>query len=252
MDGEMSAQRDLIDRCLSYRNDVYNFTYRMTADQDLSEDLTQETLLRAVKKIDSFSGRSELKTWLIAIAKNEVFKTGRIKRRDIGRLIELRATENAEPQQHALSRYERETYIEQIKNGCLFALLTCLPFNQRVAFILNVLSGVPMATTAVILDKTENAARILVTRARATIKRFLCGHCEHIEETPRCRCLNMLNFSLRNELIDQLPGGRIEAAKVEFRKLQDEIALLKTLPTMEWRRRVDGDSRFAVIFSKEK
>ncbi len=248
-----AAKRELIERCVSYRDDVYRFVNRMTADAALSDDITQETLLRAVKNIERFAGRSELKTWLIAIAKNEVYSTVREKKRNLRRLMELRAAGNAAPQNHALSRHEEEAYLDQIKNGCLTALLTCLPFNQRAAFVLYALSGVSMETTAEILGKTENAARILVTRAKATIRRFLCSHCEHLEEAPRCRCLNMLNFSLERGLVKKVRAdGRLETAKAEWRRFNDEVALLKSLPAQEWKRRIDIDSRFALIFSKEK
>ena len=36
----------------------------------------------------------------------------------------------------------------QIKEGCLLGLLRCLPLNQRLAFILNVLYEIPVEETS--------------------------------------------------------------------------------------------------------
>jgi RNA polymerase sigma-70 factor (ECF subfamily) len=226
----MSGTKELIDRCVSYRHDVHNFVHRMTGDASIAEEITQETYLRAVGAIGGFEGRSELKTWLFAIAKHEVYRHTREKKKDLRKLIALREAENAAPRGEVSDRYEEELYIEQIKNGCLHSLLGCLPFSQRCAFTLNVLNGLSIEETAATLGKTENAARILISRAKATIKRFLCSHCEHIDGPSDCRCVNMLNFSMKHDLVKKIGAShQAETAKIELRKLKNEIELMRTL-----------------------
>lgn len=44
--------------------------FPMVLDHAVADDLTQETLLRAVRSIDSFEGRSQFGTWLGRIAMN--------------------------------------------------------------------------------------------------------------------------------------------------------------------------------------
>ena len=44
--------------------------FQMVLDNNVADDLTQETLLRAVRAIDSFGGRSQFATWLYRIAMN--------------------------------------------------------------------------------------------------------------------------------------------------------------------------------------
>ena len=44
--------------------------YRMLANYEDSQDLTQETFLRAWNKRESFDGRAALRTWLYRIATN--------------------------------------------------------------------------------------------------------------------------------------------------------------------------------------
>ncbi len=70
----MQKSDSIVDQCLAYQNYVYNFVYKMTYDEMLSEEIVQETFMKAIANAEKYEGRSELKTWLVAIAKNEVFK----------------------------------------------------------------------------------------------------------------------------------------------------------------------------------
>ncbi len=53
-----------------YYEDVFRFLRGLSADEHLAEELTQETFFRALRSIDSYQGKSELRVWLCAIAKN--------------------------------------------------------------------------------------------------------------------------------------------------------------------------------------
>ncbi|MFB0566477.1 MAG: RNA polymerase sigma factor [Candidatus Aminicenantaceae bacterium] len=49
---------------------VLNYLVSLSGDRNLAEDLTSETFYRAMLAIDGFRGRSNVKTWLIRIARN--------------------------------------------------------------------------------------------------------------------------------------------------------------------------------------
>ncbi len=53
-----------------YYEDVFRFLRGLSADEHLAEELTQETFFRALRSIDTYQGKSELRVWLCAIAKN--------------------------------------------------------------------------------------------------------------------------------------------------------------------------------------
>ena len=53
-----------------YFQTVYKYLYTLTHDQNLSEELTQETFYQAVKTYDSFRGDSKVSVWLCQIAKH--------------------------------------------------------------------------------------------------------------------------------------------------------------------------------------
>ena len=67
--GDHSAFEDLIRLYYPY---VSGFLLRTTADETLTEDLTQETFLKMIRAIERFdtNGNAGFGTWLVAIAKN--------------------------------------------------------------------------------------------------------------------------------------------------------------------------------------
>ena len=48
---------------------VYRFLLGLTADENLSEELTQQTLYEAVRAAHRYDGTCKLSTWLCQIAK---------------------------------------------------------------------------------------------------------------------------------------------------------------------------------------
>ena len=53
-----------------YSNIVYKYLICLTQDDELSQDLTQETFAIALNKINSFRYECKLSVWLCQIAKN--------------------------------------------------------------------------------------------------------------------------------------------------------------------------------------
>ncbi|MCY6960245.1 RNA polymerase sigma factor [Clostridium brassicae] len=56
--------------CLIYKQ-LYRFIYSITNDQYLTEDIFQETLMKAYEKFNTIKDIQKFKSWIFCIAKNE-------------------------------------------------------------------------------------------------------------------------------------------------------------------------------------
>ena len=66
-----AGDRAAFDRVVTiYREKLYRIAYRILRDHDEAWDISQETLIRAFEKIDSWDGKSGFYTWLYRIASN--------------------------------------------------------------------------------------------------------------------------------------------------------------------------------------
>lgn len=55
-----------------YAKRVYKYLLSLIHNQDVAEELTQETFYQAIQNIDRFDGSCQVSTWLCAIAKNQL------------------------------------------------------------------------------------------------------------------------------------------------------------------------------------
>lgn len=109
-----------------YYDYVSGFLLKNTADETLTQDLTQETFLKMIQSIESFDpgGRASFGTWLITIAKNcyiDHLRRNRVHIEDIDALpIEderiLAALDTLPPEQALAIRlkYVEDMTLEQI------------------------------------------------------------------------------------------------------------------------------------------
>jgi RNA polymerase sigma-70 factor (ECF subfamily) len=73
---------DFASRCNSHRGYLLRVAMLQLRDNDLAEDVVQDTLLAALQGATGFSGRSSLKTWLTGILKHKIVDAIRRKTRE--------------------------------------------------------------------------------------------------------------------------------------------------------------------------
>jgi RNA polymerase sigma-70 factor, ECF subfamily len=77
--GDDGAFRLIFER---YSRPILSFIYDMVGRNDLAEELTQETFVRAFKGLNGLQDDTKLSTWLFGIAKNVARESLRSRRRD--------------------------------------------------------------------------------------------------------------------------------------------------------------------------
>ena len=232
MRNEKRVSEDLFTEIYSeYSGKIHNLAYRMTGSEDVSDDIAQETFIQVYRNLHKFRGESAIFTWIYAIAKNISLRHLQKNRRQS--FLSLENLIKKASRTSSCEKYtepEKQYYISQVKDGCLLGVLRCLSFNQRMAFILNLLSDLPIDDVSKIISKSENSTRILVHRARKKIRDFLCSNCSLYNERNKCRCENLISFSLEKGWIKKYsPGVDPEIIESEIKAFNNEIILYKTV-----------------------
>jgi hypothetical protein len=124
-----------------------------------------------------------------------------------------------------LTPFERRYLTQEVREGCLAGLLRGLSFHQRCAFILHVLVGLSVSEAAEVLEKSEPATKVLIHRARTNLKNFLCRNCSLYDPGNRCRCRNLIHFSLQQGWIGRPSLTTLERA--DLRQMEQEIGAVR-------------------------
>jgi RNA polymerase sigma-70 factor (ECF subfamily) len=77
-----TTDSDFASRCNTHRSYLLRVAVLQLRDNDLAEDVLQDTLLAALQGASGFSGRSSLKTWLTGILKHKIVDAIRRKERE--------------------------------------------------------------------------------------------------------------------------------------------------------------------------
>jgi RNA polymerase sigma-70 factor (ECF subfamily) len=142
-----------------YYRDVYHFLLCFTGNKSDAEDLTQEVFLAAVCGLAAFEGRSQMKTWLLGIAKNKArawYQKKRITALFTDLLSKNLITKEGLPDRELINK-------EGAKE--LFYALQKLKSQYRMVFILRCIKEYSIKETAEILQCSE--AKIKVDYHRA-------------------------------------------------------------------------------------
>ncbi|AKH82473.1 RNA polymerase subunit sigma-70 [Streptomyces sp. CNQ-509] len=176
----------------AYRRELQVHCYRMTGSYDESEDLVQETFLKAWRRRETYEGRAAVRAWLYRIATNTCLDHLRRHSRTPARYERLpgMAHGDAEPPARVtwLQPYpdelladvpaadagpEAQAVARETVDLVFLAALQHLPPRQRAALVLRDVVGLPAAETARLLDLSTAAVNSALQRARPALRAHL-------------------------------------------------------------------------------
>jgi RNA polymerase sigma-70 factor (ECF subfamily) len=153
-----------------YVDTVYRYVLVRVGDRPLAEDLTTETFIRALRRIDGFTWQGrDLAAWLVTIARNLVadhvksarfrFEVTTADMRDADRRVDA-------PDDEVLTRLRDERIVDAIRG---------LGADQAECITLRFLQGLSLAETAEVLGKSQGAVKQLQLRATRALRAALEG-----------------------------------------------------------------------------
>ncbi len=146
----------------TYFSRVYNFLFRMCNNEDLAEELTQETFFRAFRSFHRFRGDSELFTWLASIAKYTFFSYIRKHKKEsdcinFNALIATMTQEDTDPE---------NMICRNVMNDAVRQLIYKMPQKYSDVVTLRIYAELPFSEIADALQISESSAKVLFFRAK--------------------------------------------------------------------------------------
>jgi RNA polymerase sigma-70 factor (ECF subfamily) len=144
---------------------IHRFLHSLTGQADLADDLTQETFLRAWRRLNTFQGRGSLRSWLYRIAHRQFLN--RLQRRSVEPVGDAIAAADgplpvAAPDAHA--------WTDAVE---LRSCIDRLPLEQRDVVLLHYLEGYTSSEIARIVDAPVGTVCYRLARARERLRQAL-------------------------------------------------------------------------------
>lgn len=163
--GDSDAYRVLVDR---HSRGVFRLAYRMTGNEQDSEDVVQETFLRAYRQLHRWEARSNFSTWLYRIAANYSLDLVRMRKRhaevEPDEAVHSLPSLSAGPDRLLLSGEVQQRVAHTLND---------LSRQERTAFVLRHFEGQSIVEISAALGLSGNAAKHSIFRAVQKLRRAL-------------------------------------------------------------------------------
>lgn len=139
---------------------IFRFLVQLTRHREDAEDLTQLTLVRAIKGAGRFDGRASLRAWLLGIAFRE-FTKHRRRRAWLPLLTDIVASNQD---------------FESVNNSqALLLALAKLKPESRAMFLMHYVEEVPIAEIATALNIPEGTVKSRLHTIRTQLQTYLAN-----------------------------------------------------------------------------
>ncbi|MBR2481226.1 MAG: sigma-70 family RNA polymerase sigma factor [Oscillospiraceae bacterium] len=139
---------------------VYKYLCTLCHDEQLAEELTQETFYQALRSCDRFDGSCKVSTWLCQIAKHLWYRELERRRKHAEPLAEDIPAVDPTAEEQLQSR---ETVVE------LFRRAHDLSAEAREVFLLRLAGELSFREIGEIFGRSENWARVTYYRAKQKV-----------------------------------------------------------------------------------
>ncbi len=233
-------EKDFLHFIKEHWKTVFNFSYRITNSTETAEEIVLETFLRAFLGKATPSCPEKMRSWLLRIGSKVAFsKMGNTTITfdlldDIIRSDPTQITDTSR-----LTDPERNHLLWELQQGCMTAVLNCLSPGERLAFTLETVMKCKPAVAAAILEITEAALKVRLSRATKKISNYLAPRCGHINPDNPCRCPSRLGVALQKGFVQSMPETRLKLRNPPPTRFdesswhQDVISLYNNLPDPE-------------------
>ena len=137
---------------------VYKFLLSLCYEEELAEELTQETFYQAVRSVDRYDGSCKVSTWLCQIAKHLWYREMERRKR--------KGTSELTADMESLEKPVEEQLLVKEEKMELFRKVHVLNEISKEIVLLRVTGAFSFKEIAELFGKNENWARVTYYRAK--------------------------------------------------------------------------------------
>lgn len=137
---------------------VYKFLLSLCYEEELAEELTQETFYQAVRSVDRYDGSCKVSTWLCQIAKHLWYREMERRKR--------KGTSELTADMESLEKPVEEQLLVKEEKMELFRKVHALDEISKEIVLLRVTGAFSFKEIAELFGKNENWARVTYYRAK--------------------------------------------------------------------------------------
>jgi RNA polymerase sigma-70 factor (ECF subfamily) len=155
-----------------YVDQIYRYLYYRVGSHALAEDLTSETFLRALRRIDSFTYTGkDIGAWFTTIARNLV--TDHVKSSRFKLEVSTADMLDADHSNPGGDDDVETQVIERLRDAALLDAVRRLKPEQQECIVLRFLQGLSVAETSGVMGRSEGAIKQLQLRAVRALAKLL-------------------------------------------------------------------------------
>ena len=213
-----------------FRGQLKSYILRMTASVQDTEDILQDTYIKAHSNLDKFKGESTIKTWVFAIASNRARDFLKSKERWTENTTDIckeAALQNQQFFQEAM--HIRQTSPQgqfEIKEHIAFCF-TCvsksLPLEQQLTLLLKEVHEFKAKEIVTIMDQTEAMVKYYLHTARSKMTDIFDHRCSLINKKGICHQCTELNGIFNPKQNAQEELVKIQMVKDAESKKKEEL-----------------------------
>ena len=147
-----------------YAGIVYKYIFCLTENENLAEEIVQETFCVAIKNINKFRGDSKISTWLCQIAKYIWYE--KLRKQKKQKEIPIDELENTV----LLENFVEEEIFQKEDKIELFKKMQKLDEQTRNVMYLRILGDLSYEEIGEVMGKTSNWARVTFLQGKQKIK----------------------------------------------------------------------------------
>lgn len=142
---------------------IYLFLYSKCHDENLAEELTQETFLKAYQSLERFDNSCKISTWLCQIAKHMLYQYYDKHKREIPSSDWIDSEENINFQ---IINSAEQKVLDKIEVVDVLKDMQKLPEQMREVMYLRISTELSFTEIGDILGRSENWARVNFYRGK--------------------------------------------------------------------------------------